>query len=683
AGDNKTGQALSAIGANIPITITDPSHQTQDIGTIRRDTENTNTSLPGLPDLQNILRDQYKTQADLQAAQKTMAGLVGDIADGLRDHATTQAEHDLWAEGGQGRALLHAIGGGILGGVNGWEGAIKGALGGATTTLMAPAIANLVKGMLKDSTLSDAEKTQLATLIGASLSAAVGGAVGGGEGAAYGAANYQYNYLTHKQLEEAKKLAAALAKCEGIIQNCASYNTLTQDVEAYRKLSAENTAALINECSQGPSATCLSMMMDLKQFNEAVDAEFQGMQSNPRGSSPQSSPTPNQVRYYEAVDGGLRLDHLVEQQFTAVLAGSQSPEQARRNIITTVVQSTKNRGQLNAILNGIGLVGSGVVLVLSDGTALPLLAGGLGAVSSGSHLYGDIQQGITGVITEPGLVQLLKANDISPDNAVAVQNLIDLGALITGLGVGLKPTLLKSAAELTSAERSLVNSGVLTLDEAAALPRVITTSNGQKITLPPGYRPIAGVGSAGNDVGGLPDGFARATDVKGNIVIVGTDGNIYASVADAQQAALGAMDGLSFRFDLAGHLVGPDGFIKNGRLSGTHNLNNATAELNGRGATYSLNPTTTPGIDELQYTYVQPSGKAVSGSKTVYDPAVFSDQAMVDLAQKAAQQAWTKFLQNQAITAPIDNTVGGVNFRSYINFDANGNPFVGNVHPIK
>ncbi|WP_234908425.1 hypothetical protein [Rhizobium rhizogenes] len=40
-------------------------------------------------------------------------------------------------EGGAGRALLHAIGGGILGGVNGWEGAIKGALGGATTTLMA------------------------------------------------------------------------------------------------------------------------------------------------------------------------------------------------------------------------------------------------------------------------------------------------------------------------------------------------------------------------------------------------------------------------------------------------------------------------------------------------------------------------------------------------------------------
>ena len=210
--ENKTGQALSAIGGNIPITITDPVHQMRDIGTIRRDTNNTNTSLPGLPDLENILREQYKTQADLQAAQATMAGLVGDIATDLYAKATTQAERDLWKEGGEGRALLHAIGAGILGGANGWEGAVKGALGGAVTTLMAPAIADLVKGMLKDSTLSDQDKQTLANMIGTTLSSAVGGAVGGGEGGSYGAANYQYNYLTHAQrVEEITQLAA----CEG------------------------------------------------------------------------------------------------------------------------------------------------------------------------------------------------------------------------------------------------------------------------------------------------------------------------------------------------------------------------------------------------------------------------------------------------------------------------------------
>lgn len=211
-GESETGKAYSAIGGNIGIAITDPQHQAQDIGTIRRDTDNTNTSLPGLPDLQNILRDQYKTQADLQEAQKTMAGLVGDIASELYKQSTTQAERDFWAEGGQGRALLHAIGGGILGGVNGWEGAIKASLGGAATTLMAPAIAKLVEGMLKGTKYEGTpEGDALAKLIGATLSAGVGAAVGGAEGAGYGAANYQYNYLNHADNDA---LNAAKAACD-------------------------------------------------------------------------------------------------------------------------------------------------------------------------------------------------------------------------------------------------------------------------------------------------------------------------------------------------------------------------------------------------------------------------------------------------------------------------------------
>ncbi|WP_245293773.1 hemagglutinin repeat-containing protein [Rhizobium bangladeshense] len=218
AGEKETGRAYSAIGANIGITITDPAQQTQDIGTIRRDTENTNTSLPGLPDLQNILRDQYRTQADLQAAQKTMAGLVGDIASELYKQAAENQDQtgmDYWKEGGAGRVLLHTIGSGILGGVNGWEGALKGALGAATSSLLTPAIAKLVKGMLKGTSFEGtAEGQQLAALIGESLAALAGGAVGGGEGASYGAAQYQYNYLDHADNDalNAAKAACAASK---------------------------------------------------------------------------------------------------------------------------------------------------------------------------------------------------------------------------------------------------------------------------------------------------------------------------------------------------------------------------------------------------------------------------------------------------------------------------------------
>ncbi|MBK7006279.1 MAG: DUF637 domain-containing protein [Burkholderiales bacterium] len=143
------------------------------------------------------------------------------------------------------------------------------------------------------------------------------------------------------------------------------------------------------------------------------------------------------------------------------------------------------------------------------------------------------------------------------------------------------------------------------------------------------------------------------------------------------------VDGLAFRADLPSHMIGPDGFTKSGQLSGTHNLANATSALDTKGATYTLNPTGTTGVYELPYSYTNPAtGKVVSGSKTVYDPAVFSDQTMINNAQQAGQQAWTQYLQNPTVKV-IDGSVGGVNFRSYINVDKNGNAFIGNVHPIK
>ncbi|MCJ9696942.1 hemagglutinin repeat-containing protein, partial [Rhizobium sp. PRIMUS64] len=258
-GESETGKAYSAIGGNIGITVTDPEHQTQDIGTIRRDTDNTNTSLPGLPDLQSILRDQYKTQADLQEAQKTMAGLVGDIASELYKQAIRnqdQAGMDYWKEGGAGRALLHAIGGGILGGVNGWEGAIKAALGGAATTLMAPAIAELVKGMLKGTKYEGTpEGDALAKLIGATLSAGVGVAVGGAEGAGYGAANYQYNYLKHAEIELGDKLRA---ECTGGDDKACVQLDQLHEIDEARDDQLE-------ACEGNSSAACEKARYDVRQ----------------------------------------------------------------------------------------------------------------------------------------------------------------------------------------------------------------------------------------------------------------------------------------------------------------------------------------------------------------------------------------------------------------------------------
>jgi hypothetical protein len=141
-------------------------------------------------------------------------------------------------------------------------------------------------------------------------------------------------------------------------------------------------------------------------------------------------------------------------------------------------------------------------------------------------------------------------------------------------------------------------------------------------------------------------------------------------------------EGLAYRKDLPDHLAGPDGF-KAGKLHGTHNLDNAVAALQTKNAQYSLTPTSTPGISELKYQYFDAAKqKNISGSKTVYDPRVYSDETMLRMAQDAGKQGFEQYANNPA---PFyDVTQDGVNFRVYINTDpSTGAPYVGNVHPIK
>lgn len=142
-------------------------------------------------------------------------------------------------------------------------------------------------------------------------------------------------------------------------------------------------------------------------------------------------------------------------------------------------------------------------------------------------------------------------------------------------------------------------------------------------------------------------------------------------------------EGLAYRTNLPSHLFGPDGFTRTGHLSGTHNLNNAISSLERVSANYKLKPTSTSGILELSYDYVNARGKTIAGSKTVYDPSRYSDKVMLDLSLMAGQQGFKNYLLNPKETR-FDINQKGINFRSYVNFDpTTGEPFVGNVHPIE
>jgi filamentous hemagglutinin len=207
-GESETGKALAAISPG-QIIITDPANQAQNLDDLRRDTTNTNTSLPGIPDLQQVLSEQYKTQADYQAAAATLATAIGDMSDKFRDDAKARGDKDgeaFWAAGGIGRAALHAAGGALLGGVNDVAGAIKGALGGAVATLTAPQIEKLVESVIAGTKLAGTEEGEfLVNSITVSLVQGLAAAAGGGDAAAYAGHEVVYNYLTHQQLSDYEK----------------------------------------------------------------------------------------------------------------------------------------------------------------------------------------------------------------------------------------------------------------------------------------------------------------------------------------------------------------------------------------------------------------------------------------------------------------------------------------------
>jgi hypothetical protein len=153
--------------------------------------------------------------------------------------------------------------------------------------------------------------------------------------------------------------------------------------------------------------------------------------------------------------------------------------------------------------------------------------------------------------------------------------------------------------------------------------------------------------------------------------------------------------GLAYRRDLPQHLAGPDGFRSDGKLNGTHNLDNAKSALESRGAYpvevlekgkpgYMVTPTGTHGVSELHYQVRNPTSRMLKhDAKTVYDPAVHSDQSMLQAALKVGEKAFSQYRSDPSMRR-FDVTQDGIKFRAHINFDRRtGAPYVGSVRPMK
>jgi len=102
---------------------------------------------------------------------------------------------------------------------------------------------------------------------------------------------------------------------------------------------------------------------------------------------------------------------------------------------------------------------------------------------------------------------------------------------------------------------------------------------------------------------------------------------------------------------LPGHLAGPDGFNQIRATDGTHNLQNATTALDSQSATYTLTPTSTNGISELQYGYTNATGRQIVGNKTVYGYQQYTATKQYWInSQTAGQRGLRRYLQDTSQT---------------------------------
>lgn len=140
---------------------------------------------------------------------------------------------------------------------------------------------------------------------------------------------------------------------------------------------------------------------------------------------------------------------------------------------------------------------------------------------------------------------------------------------------------------------------------------------------------------------------------------------------------------ITYPVELPEHLSGPNGFNSNQTLSAVHNRNNALQDLIKKGATYHLSTTATQGISEIDYKYFcDVRTKYIAGRKTLYDPEIYSDQDMFEMSLNAGKLAYELYIGGNTQKS-YDITENGINFRAYINIEADTlAPYLSNVHPI-
>ena len=388
-------------------------------------------------------------------------------------------------------SLLHAIVGGVSGAVTG---GLKGAAGGALGAALGELVLSGDPGNMSQSQIQSMIIAQ--QLIGGLSSAVVGDDSMAGVSAAVN--GFVYNFLNHGQRDQLKVLKEKIRECWDK-ENCdkATWDALNQESHDLVDGSKRNVLALQQACQAGATEQCRAMVAELQSFMQEVKAErdyYGDMGSYDRDT----------LTFYQAMGGfeenrTVNLDVILADEYQKLLDNPlMTSSQVQTNIANAILKKVKEENQsigaAKATLSAAGLLAGGAAIVLSGGAATPLVAaleltsGGLAIVSSGSHLYGDAQQAVTGVVTDPGIVQLLKSGGVSAETALNVQHLIDIGAITVGVAAGgaavvqiVKGSSL-TATEVSSLERFLRETNVKA-SPSGSINQSKVTLGGKSVTL--------------------------------------------------------------------------------------------------------------------------------------------------------------------------------------------------------
>lgn len=180
--DSTTKSAVS------PGTIEVRSNPNQDISDLSRNTNNALNALEKIFDKETVKERQELVNLFSQEANKA----IGDLAESMQKNAKTPEEKAKWAEGGEYKALLHAVAAGITSSMAG-DGFVSGAMGDGISQLAQKQLSNI----------KDLNIRLIASMaVGAAAAKIVGGNAQVGASTAYNGVKYNdYHHRTHKEGE--------------------------------------------------------------------------------------------------------------------------------------------------------------------------------------------------------------------------------------------------------------------------------------------------------------------------------------------------------------------------------------------------------------------------------------------------------------------------------------------------